>query len=50
MSVRLEHRMRIIENRVHRRIFRPKTDEVTGGRRKLHFEDFHNCYSSPFFV
>jgi hypothetical protein len=29
------------------RIFRPKRDEVTGGRRKLHNEKLHNLYSSP---
>jgi hypothetical protein len=30
-----------------RRIFGPKRDEVTGGWRKLHNEEFHNLYSSP---
>jgi hypothetical protein len=30
-----------------RRIFGPKKDEVTGGRRKLHNEELHNVYSSP---
>jgi hypothetical protein len=32
---------------VLRRIFKPKTDEVTGGSRKLHNEELHNLYSSP---
>jgi hypothetical protein len=32
---------------VLRRIFGPKRDEVTGGWRKLHKEDFHNLYPSP---
>jgi hypothetical protein len=32
---------------VLRRIFGPKTDEVTGGWRKLHNEELHNLYSSP---
>jgi hypothetical protein len=32
---------------VLRRIFVPKRDEVTGGRRKLHNEELHNLYSSP---
>jgi hypothetical protein len=32
---------------VLRRIFGPKRDEVTGGWRKLHNEEFHNLYSSP---
>jgi hypothetical protein len=34
-------------NRVLRRIFGPKRDEVTGGLRKLHNEELHNLYSSP---
>jgi hypothetical protein len=32
---------------VLRRIFVPKRDEVTGGRRKLHNEELHSLYSSP---
>jgi hypothetical protein len=35
------------ENRVLRRIFGPKRDEVTGEWRKLHSEELHNLYSSP---
>jgi hypothetical protein len=42
-----EHRLRVIENRVLRRIFRPKRDEMTGGWRKVHNEELHNLYSSP---
>jgi hypothetical protein len=37
----------VFENRVLRRMFGPKRDEVTGGCRKLHNEYFHNLYSSP---
>jgi hypothetical protein len=37
----------MFENRVLRRIFEPKRDEVTGGCRKLHNEELHNLYSSP---
>jgi hypothetical protein len=37
----------VFENRVFRRIFGPKRDEVTGGWRKLHNEELHNLYSSP---
>jgi hypothetical protein len=37
----------VFENRVLRRIFGPKRDEVTGGWRKLHNEELHNVYSSP---
>jgi hypothetical protein len=39
--------MRVFENRVLRRIFGPKRDEVMGGWRKLHNEELHNLYSSP---
>jgi hypothetical protein len=42
-----EHRVRIFQNRVLRRIFGPKKGEVTGGWRKLHNEELHNLYSSP---
>jgi hypothetical protein len=37
-----EHRLRVFENRILRRIFGPKRDEVTGGWRKLHNEKLHN--------
>jgi hypothetical protein len=37
----------VFENRVLRRIFRPKRDEVTGERMKLRHEELHNVYSSP---
>jgi hypothetical protein len=36
----------VFENRVLRRIFGPKMDEVTGEWRKLHNEELHNLYSS----
>jgi hypothetical protein len=37
----------VFENRLLRRIFGPKRDEVTGGWRKLHNEELHGLYSSP---
>jgi hypothetical protein len=37
----------VFENRVLRRIFGPKRDEVKGGWRKLHKEELHNLYFSP---
>jgi hypothetical protein len=40
----------VFENRVLRRIFGPKRDEVTGGWRKLHNEELHGFYSSPSIV
>jgi hypothetical protein len=45
-TLREEHRLRGLENRVLRRIFGPKTDEVTGEWRKLHKEELHNLCSS----
>jgi hypothetical protein len=39
--------LRVFENRVLRRTFGPKRDEVTGEWRKLHNEELHNLYSSP---
>jgi hypothetical protein len=47
LTLREEHRLRVFENRVLRRIFGPKRDEVTGGWRKLHNEELRNLYSSP---
>jgi hypothetical protein len=38
--------VRVFENRVLRRIFGPKRNEVTGEWRKLHSEELHNLYSS----
>jgi hypothetical protein len=37
----------VFENKVPRRIFRPKRDEVTGGWRKLYNEELRDLYSSP---
>jgi hypothetical protein len=45
--VREEHRLRVFANRVLRRIFGPKRDEVTGGWRGLHNEELNNLYYSP---
>jgi hypothetical protein len=47
LTLREEHRLRVFENRVLRRIFGPKRDEVTGDRRELLTEELHNLYSSP---
>jgi hypothetical protein len=47
VTLREEHRLRVFGNRVLRRIFGPKRDEVTGEWRKLHSEELHNLYSSP---
>jgi hypothetical protein len=45
--LREECRLRVFENRVLRRIFGPKRDEVTGEWRKLHNEEFNYLYCSP---
>jgi hypothetical protein len=42
-----EHGLRVFENRVLRKIFGPKRDEVTGELRKLHNEELRDLYSSP---
>jgi len=45
--LREERRLRVFENKVLRRIFGPKGDEVTGEWRKLHNEELNGLYSSP---
>jgi hypothetical protein len=47
LTIREEHKLRVFENRVLRRIFGPKRYGVTEGWRKLHNEELHNLYSSP---
>jgi hypothetical protein len=47
LTLREEHRLKVFENRVLRRIFGPKRDEVTGEWKKLHNEELHNLFSSP---
>jgi hypothetical protein len=47
LTLREEHRLRVFENKVLRRIFGPKRDEETVGWRKLHNEELHDLYSLP---
>jgi hypothetical protein len=47
MTLREEYRLRVFGNRVLRRTFGPKRDEVTECWRKMHNEELHNLYSSP---
>jgi hypothetical protein len=47
LKLREEHELRVFEDRVLRRIFRPKRDEVKGEWRKLHSEELRNLYFSP---
>jgi len=47
LTMREERRLRVFENRVLRRIFGPKRDEVTREWRKLHNDELNHLYSSP---
>jgi hypothetical protein len=47
LTLREEHKLRVFENRVLRRISGPKRDQVMGEWRKLHSGELHNLYSSP---
>jgi hypothetical protein len=47
LALREKHRLRVFENRVLRRIFGPKSDDVTAEWRKLHNEEVSAFYSSP---
>jgi hypothetical protein len=47
LKLREDRRLRVFENRVLRRIFGPKRDEITGEWRKLHNEELNDLYSLP---
>ena len=47
LKLREEHRLRVSENRLLRRIFGPKREGLTGKWRKLHNEELNDLYSSP---
>jgi hypothetical protein len=47
LTLKEEHIGGHFENRVLRRIFGPRSNEVMGGWRKVHSEELHNVYSSP---
>jgi hypothetical protein len=46
-DIKGRHRLRVFQNRVLRKRFGPKRDEVTGEWRKLHNEELRDLYSSP---
>ena len=47
LTLREERRLRVYENRVLRRVFGPRRDEVTGEWKKLHNEELNDVYSLP---
>ena len=47
LTLREERNLRVFENRVMRRVFESKKDEVTGEWRKLHNEEFRDLYYLP---
>jgi hypothetical protein len=47
LTLREEQGLKVFENRVLRRIYGPKGEEVAGGWRRLHNEKLHNLYASP---
>jgi len=47
LTLREECRLRVFKNRLLRRIFGPKREEVIGEWRKLHNEELNDLYSSP---
>ena len=47
LTLREERKLRVFENRVLRRIFGPRRDEVTGEWRRLHNEELNDLYTSP---
>jgi hypothetical protein len=47
LTLREECRLRVFENRVLRKVFGPKREEVTGDWRKLHNEELSDLYSLP---
>jgi hypothetical protein len=46
LTLRVEHILRVFENKGLKKIFGPKRDEVTGDWIKLHNEELHNFYFS----
>jgi hypothetical protein len=47
LTLREKHRLKVLRNRMLRRIFGPKRKEMVGGWRRLHNVELHNLYASP---
>jgi hypothetical protein len=47
LTLRDEHRLRMFENRVLKKIFGTQRDDITGEWRRLHSEELYDLYSSP---
>jgi hypothetical protein len=50
LTLKEEHRLRVYENRVLRRMFGRKGEEVSGGCRRQHNEALRNLYASPHII
>jgi hypothetical protein len=50
LTLREEYRLRLFENKVLRRIFGPRRDEVTGEWRRLHNTELYALYCSPYII
>jgi len=50
LTLQEERKLRVFENRVLRKIFGPRRDEVTGEWRRLHNKELNDLYSSPIIV
>jgi hypothetical protein len=47
LTLREKRRLKVFENRMLRKMFGPKRNEVMGDWRRLHNEELHNLYSLP---
>jgi hypothetical protein len=50
LALREEQRLRVFENRVLRRIYGAKRDDVTGEWRRLHNKELNDLYSSSYII